>query len=715
MRTTLQTLALRRRGAMYVPSIKSKGESTPVLFGAFLKEIESYGFYLDILNDKVISAFKNNEITTDILSNTLKALDYSRELVDGATVLYPNFPKEVEESSELKIFVDAIIYAILDFEATPEPNPEYNRIVKEYTSSKELRSLDIISDVDMLEIFWNLAEMTVAPSETDIADMTFLLETYSKDIVEDAKNHVIPFKENMARLVVQFAEYKLDATGLVKTPTDILRVLQYMKEEKTDLKGRFKLPTFTKEMKLFIGKMITSVTFNPEDVLRYAEEWKHIFRYVKNIPVINEYNKYLYRSKKWITFYSKENALFNKYVESKGKEDNSIISFVIGPNNDFANYIGHLKTRPAELLRRVDKILRNNPSLRELEILSDAIKESVSMADRRIAYQLYNHLSRRSVARSVSYGGSMHKLSPHEEISDNILGIIRECIIEGLLESFKNDSFEPIVVKNSEILKNIPISTSNRLNSENFEGLIPGSKLNIPTKHDYLRLFASWDKDYRDIDLSVVAMDEHFKVVDRATYYNIKGKSMVHSGDVRRGPGVEFVDIDIKSLKANSARYLFMQTYNYDGNSMKNVKVGLSVVNKSNKQSGNIFKEKEVLISSLVSASVSNVINFVIDLENNTLVWCDAPLNSGIFSNFERNSEDAKNMFKYYSSNILTVSQVLDICHQAGKIIFDDNVDKTSVDEDGLTVPDIEALELACVKEDGSYVVKYDVISKIIG
>ena len=277
----IQVLSLRRRGAIYVPAVIEKNkENKKVLFGAFLKILEQYGFYLDVNDNKVISAFREEKITVDILTSVIEALKYAYSLHDDVEILYPDFPLRVENSTDLELFVDSIIYALTSFEVLPQKKEEYSRITKNYISNKEYKSLTIIDDKDMVDIFWNLAESTIALSDTDKEDLLFLLNQYTNEIKLTSSEHNILFKETMAMLVVECNKLGIEIPAFMKTPTDLLRVLQYMEEEKTDLSKRFKIPKFSKEIKDFIAKTIDSLDYNVEDILRYSEEWKHIFRYV---------------------------------------------------------------------------------------------------------------------------------------------------------------------------------------------------------------------------------------------------------------------------------------------------------------------------------------------------------------------------------------------------------------------------------------------------
>ena len=703
----LEVIALRRRGALYVPEKKS--DKDVVTFGAFLQKLTNYGFYLDIADQAVVDAFNKGLITEEVLVSVVEALDYAYGVADDAVVLYPNFPLEVEETDELKLFVDALVYALSGFSLVPVQNDEYKRIAEEYTSKKDLRSLTVVSDADMVDIFWNLAESRTALSETDVSDIEVLLKKYGKEIVASAQVHEIPFKETMAKLVVEFGNLGLDARYLMKTPTDLLRVLQYMQEERTDLKGRFKLPTFSAGVKNLIATALDSMPFNVEDILRYKEEWKHIFNFATESKHTKNYKDYLYRNKKYTQgFYSQEDALFKSLNKSLETSFINIIEGEIVASSDVAlvKYLDHLAQRPSELLRRVDKVLRLSLDDSELSVLAEYIEEAAAVSERRISYQLLNHLERRDNARGVYFGGSFHVLENLEALEEYEYEAVRNAVTAGLVRNFEGE--EAIVVERAKNLDMVPVITSNRHSSESFEGLISGTRFKLPEGTNFFRMFSEWGADLRDVDLSVIALGEDFERISTCTYYNLKDKGLTHSGDVRRGPGAEYVDADVDVLRSIGAKYLFVQNYNYSGGEMHGVKTGVSLLNRGNKQKGSIHKASEVLVSSFHTSEKTSVFSLVVNLETMEVLWLDTPVEVGRYSNFEQSANEYGVAYKYYSADVLKVQEVLDLMHEAGVLAYKDELTPEELEDE-----ELEVLILQEEKED-VFLTKHDLINTLL-
>lgn len=712
----LQVIALRRKAAFFVPETK-EDKVDNITFGAFLKVLNNYGFYLDINDEKVREAFVDKLITKDVLVSVKEAMSHAFDIPKDRVVLYANFPEQVENTSELELFVDAIIYALTGFNYIPGENDEYKRLAENYVSDKAMRSLTIINKEDMIDLFWSIAASKTALSETDKSDMDTILSAYTEEVVALAPEKEIPFKETMAKLVVQFNQAGLDISGMMKTPTDLLRVLQYLAEEKTDLKGKFKLPKFTNNVKDLISLALNSMRFNVEDVMRYKEEWKHIFRFCNCGGVDDKYSEYLYRSKKFKNFYALEVELFNEIHDAHGENK---FTFTVDASEDtvvlenkktgLEKYLDHLMSRPSELLRRVDKVARLGLSKSDLELLSDYIEKAVALSERRISYQLLNHLARRDEARGVFYRGTFNKLENHEPLDEDVEVAIKNAIRNGLKESFKQE--EVVHVKRPNFLSMVPVVTSNRYASESFQGLVQGTKFNLPEGTDFIRLFSHWGKELGDVDLSAVALDSNMNIVSTCAYYELKSKGMNHSGDIRRGPGKEFIDVEIDTMRKRGAKYLLVQNYLYAGlygeTGLESLQTGVSILRKENRQKGAIHKSDEVLLSSSLTTQVSSVLSFVVNLEEMSVLWCDVPNDVGRYSNFHTSGNKFIEMFNYYNADTLKVQDILDLMHEVGVLIYEDEL---ALDE-GEEKPEVLILEEE--QEDGVFFTQHDLIKKLI-
>lgn len=710
----LQLIALKHRGAIFVSQkeINEHKSFTPgKLFSAFLLKLKELGYTLDIENTIVKSLMLSGSVTPATLSDIVEAVKQITVIPEDRIILYPNFPEEVENTSDLELFLDALIYALSDFEIRPEANPEFDRVIEDYKSAKDLTKLTVVSDIHLLDLFWNLASSPKALSESEIEDMKTLMDYFSKRLVDEAEPKEIVFKEIMAILAIEFTKRIIPTDVILKTPTDLLRVLQYMEEEKSDLKGKFKMPKFSSEIKTMITDIITKLPYNPEDIMRYKEEWKHIFRYVKiKNSKVEKYIEYLYRHKKLETFNSKENVLYANFKESRSKVD-------------LKELLAHLSTRPSEMLRRVDKLVRTAiapfvvvdicvlvDKQPLIDLIIESMKENILLSENRIVYQLYNHLATRSESRGVFVKGRIQYLENLPELDADILNQLRTAILLALLEKFKQSENPVVYVRdNANILMSTPVQTSNRMNSENYQSLIPGSRIKFDT--EYIRLFTHWGKELHDVDMSVALFKDDDRTHLFCSFANLNPANfIVHSGDVRRGPGLECVDIDIKEAVSSGYRYA-VQSVNYwsGGNALRGTSNGLAFIDKINRQKGRaVIKPDEVLVSNNLTCESTRATTFVVDLVNKELVWVDAVSGQGNGTHVSESvNKIGLDAVRALNADVLTVGTVLGLMALAGKVVLnnDDPIDESL---------NVEEIILTESKGDGTYVIKHDVISDLI-
>ncbi|GLY30325.1 hypothetical protein [Kineosporia sp. NBRC 101731] len=86
-----------------------------------------------------------------------------------------------------------------------------------------------------------------------------------------------------------------------------------------------------------------------------------------------------------------------------------------------------------------------------------------------------------------------------------------------------------------------------------------------------LRLFLHWREPAgarSDLDLSLLALDENFRLVEQVSWTNLGNGAMTHSGDLTSAPvgAQEFIDVRLDAARARSGwRYLVPAVYRYSG------------------------------------------------------------------------------------------------------------------------------------------------------
>lgn len=698
---SLQDISLRHRQSIAIIDT----DNSPVSSGAlasFLKQLMTFGYGLDLTNTSVLTAIQKGHLSQAVIESVLSNLDAQTSL--SGKVFYPQFPLQTAHKDNLELTIDAIIYAITDFNVLPENDTTLARQVEIYQSQKQLTLLSVVDPQDLKDLFWSLLTRKTAPSKTIKEDLAWLLHIFEETLVQgiDLNAINIPFKELMVWAVINFKHYNIDLVDLIKTPTDLLRICQYDAEGKCDLLGRFKLNRPNTAFKTFINTALMRLPFNPEDILRYKEEWKFLFRYMAHWPCTKQYAPYLYREKVYQNFYAKEDCLYQALVNDKS---GILFNNQESVSDDLVNYLTFMSNRPSELLRRVDKLVRLELNTKELSLLCETLTKTAAKSEPRVVYQLLAHLKRRSHERLVKVGHSVLFLEAHDPFSKRTAGSLEQALKQGLIDYYKTrDNSSPVFIKKHPYYKHTMVSTSERQSNKSFNGLTVGSRL--PFDQDYIRLFTSWTHKPYDIDLSASILDKDFNIKDICAFYSLNTENMIHSGDIRKGPGQEFIDINIQGAKKDGAAYIYVSLHNYTGTSFKGVKAGLQILEEGNRQKGSIYKPEEALISSELSAESSTVYAFVIDLLNNELVWIDAPSTKYLYTNYLNDKQSANRLLKFHLIPTISLKEALDLLEQAGQIQW--------LEDDQELLEDQEVLELTAQNSDGQILLYHDKINNLL-
>ena len=280
---------------------QSKTEKALVVSG--LKNVQALGFtFSKELIEKAFH-FTRDEFTAfhGFLIPALK------ELV-GADVtynpMYPNFPQQVAEASDIELFINAIVHYW-----------SFGTLIPEYEKNERLPLIDdnkmavlsVGSHDDLMTIFTNLVESKASISEQDKEDIETIIlacpdyTTYFPD--------TIPLKENVAfvgKLIIEKAPIKsADSIGkYFKTATDVLRLVTALSDGDISLASKTKYRNLRRVERRMIMDLLTGCGNITEDLFRYQYEW---------IRVAEILHPFEYKKAK----YSNVNAAFNTLRNEK--------------------------------------------------------------------------------------------------------------------------------------------------------------------------------------------------------------------------------------------------------------------------------------------------------------------------------------------------------------------------------------------------------------
>lgn len=634
--TELDKILLRRKHlVMFEPADmayeQSKTEKALVVSG--LKNVQALGFtFSKELLEKAFH-FTRDEFTA-FYGFLIPAL---KELV-GADVqynpMYPNFPQQVAEASDIELFVNAIVH----YWSFGTLMPEYEKNERlPLIDDNKMAVLSVGSHDDLMTIFTNLVESKTSISEQDKEDIETIVlacpdyTTYLPD--------TIPLKENVAfvgKLIIEKAPIKSadSISKYFKTATDVLRLVTALSDGDISLSSKTKYRNLRRVERRMIIDLLAGCGNITEDLFRYQYEW---------IRVAEILHPFEYKKAK----YNSVNAAFNTLRNEKkplmfaGKVQAAIAA------KDMREAATLLKARPGEFARQLDKLIRDadNPNY-----IVNCFKEVATEISTPVLLQVRQHFIGRmendnQPVRVFFPKGNLAKAmvikNELPEINSNVCKNVARICREALIEQYKEKDFLGNVYIDEDF-KNYLVPFSQRSASKAVKTIVRGSKLPIKEDATAVRGFIwwtntndarnDWDEDRVDIDLSATIYDENWQYVDRVSYTQLRSAKYraYHSGDITNGGNVngdgvaEFIDVEIDAVAKNAGRYIAFQVYSFthqNFSTLPNCRFGW--MEREDVNSGEIFEPKTVEMKIDLTADSTVAIPVIFDCVERKFIWCD--------------------------------------------------------------------------------------------
>lgn len=614
------SIYIRRKNKLYI----EKGSSSlpnEYLVGLMIN-IKSLGYTLSPNLQEIIKT-----ISLEKLSIFYKKLIIDLKENVGANVefmpMYPNFPDQVEKLSEEELYRNAIFHYFGDW-IGKRFLPKYEKIKREpLKDNKNLKIIELGTKEEFNLIFTRLINSKTAISEVDRKDIQWFVKNYGQNIFRYLPNE-IPSKENTAYFLGCLLLNNIENNELfnkhLKTATDVLRLATAISEGDISLAENSKFKKMSKKTRKQILQSLENFNNITEDMLRYKEQWKrlgeilHPFEYQKRFPKC--YNSFdIIRNKK--PFKS-----FNCVIERLILEGDTISATKV------------LKTRPGELARRLDKLVRTSKTPQSiLEVFSEISSEISTL----VLLQVHCHFKARSIKKELRVffpKGNIGKLKAIEDslptLDPSICNNIVKICENALINKFKNKkSLGNIYI--DEQLKNFNIPFAMRSASKALKTISRGSKILLPSGNT-IRFFIYW-KDgasRTDLDLSALALDKDSTFKTTIAYYNLKDFGGFHSGDITSAPNgaSEFIDIDILKFVNSGIRYVVMSINSFTDQPYCDLPIcfaGFMIRQFPN--SGEIYDPLTVENKFDLTANTRISLPLIIDLIERKVIWTDISLN----------------------------------------------------------------------------------------
>lgn len=615
---------VRRKQKIFLPVRKQNQQDVVdiVLLASFLKNIEKLGamFSLPLIEDlKQRSSAEIINLNKELLNSLKRGL--------GAHVfyrpMYPNFPSQVMNMNTATLYFNAILHYLTAGQWLPETTKLQN---KKLLEPIQPRIINLGSEQEFLQLFINLMSAKTSLSETDKKDLEWFFYHYPK-----ALNYLpdeIPHKENMAYICSLIINRNQTINEVfiepyIKTATDVLRIAVALSDGDISLATSTKFSKFKRPIRRFLLSLLESCDNLAEDMKRYKKRWIRL----GEILHPKEYKAF---SKSNDAFYKLRNEVAIDTFNSKVEQQLN--------NNDVYQALLLLKTRPGELARRLDYLLRLDRAQQDVVITQ--FKEVAKDISSTVLLQVREHFKTRNhnpsdiriffpkgeVAKAFSILNELPLLD--EELCLRVVDICEHALLEiyqkrkPLGKVYINPAYQHYVVPFSQ-----------RSASKTLKTIARGSKLSIDENATILRAFLWWKngKERTDLDLSAVILDNQWNYKTHISFTNLKSTkyNAVYSGDIVDAPNgaSEFIDLDICSMLEYQARYVVVTVHSYTSQPYCDLpECFAGWMTRKNLGSGEIYEPKTVQNKFDLTANTEIAIPYIIDLKDRKVIWADMSL-----------------------------------------------------------------------------------------
>jgi hypothetical protein len=668
MTTIFDKIALEQLNSVIVserPVVHANAPEVNYVVATFSHEMKAIGYIVS----KELYIHLHNDPNGSNRSEAILKLAKQYKGIWGGKVMYPNFPKQVMEAGEGELLFNALIH----YWSFGEWLPAYSNVHgKEYV--KEPRSelkeetettvLEIVTMDDMKQYFFKLlGSKSSLPSS--------LIE-YVNECIKlgwtKQYNGEIPFRETACRVAYSLAQEGEPIDEIVKTTTDVLRVIALLSSSDVELKTPVKVKSMKRRTRRVVISALEKV-ISESDVKQYAGLWKvafhslHVGEYGGRVAVIAS----KYRS-----------------MRSVPTEETAIAEALKISNVLAATEL--LKKKPPVMARTLDKLLRDS-SDKDANIVLETFKEAAAKVESKVLIQLLGHFKGRDLntvsERVVFLPGKNGKalIAPSlKKLDWKLCDSVKQIIRSALKENFaKRNLLVGRKVFIHADVNNILLPLQLASITENKKSVARGSRVPLDLiesdkDKNVVRLFLQWIG--RDIDLSGLFLSEDFTRTTTVAYTHLREKFATHSGDITNAPAPngasEFIDIDMDLALRSGYRYVLIDIRVFAGPTfLHHEECFAGFMLRQEPQSGEIYEPKTVKAKFDITSESQAVSPCVIDMKTREMIWVDTALKiDGPVNNLVRNHATSVQMVKGFlkmTDTKLTLPELVQLHMESGE------------------------------------------------
>lgn len=351
------------------------GNQSDATIAAMQKNLESLGFVMSpVLMSRV------QTLDNEGLSGFYRSFTKDLQVMVGAHRVfkptYPDFPDQVYEMPEDRLYLNAIIHYITN------RLPVFAKTERlSLTEPTELRVINLGDRADFEAIFGRLAGAKTSLSLQDKEDLIWFVSQY-RESIKWLIPADLPSKENLAILGAALLRFAPEAAAIltqhVKTTTDVLRLAVALSDGDVSLATAVKFGKFNRAQRRTMLSWIERCGHPVEDMLRWKKRWirlgerLHPGDYANDFPKTYAAFRSLRNDEKVVTFNREIERLFIK------KDSRGVLTL--------------LESRPGDLARRLDHVLRIAP---DAAPVLQAFRDGVDRVSTPVLLQMLAHFLQR--------------------------------------------------------------------------------------------------------------------------------------------------------------------------------------------------------------------------------------------------------------------------------------------------------------------------------
>lgn len=588
-------------------------------------------------------------------------------------VMYPGFPQEVIEKSDIELWFNAVAHYFTFGEWLPDAEKEFERRhLEPITRFPHHRPVTITHATS--DLFTDLWSKAVAPSHNDI-QLAKDLAKFLKDTCDISALFSATSFNNGER-------FTMAVDSLIAAEFDRLTALKLalIQARNVDYVFRAILTLYCKDSqrgydlhcsRLFPVHMLSIPKAGRRAIIAALSRLNN----ETNRDLAVRRQKLFSRVLRKVHPYSIKGASDAKklldVIHSNGKHRtfNAQVELALA-NGEISEAIVLLQCKPGLLLRRLDHLLRlisridaNNRKQFTAQLLAalEAVGDRVRLTT---IVSAINGLRNRDaevrvvrIPHKTNYIRALTPQSVDQQLLAGVLGKLEQIIMVKLQQL-------PLPEGAIAAANTAPVELVRRDLSDTLEPLARGQRISLGElgEDTVLRLFVHWFG--QDVDLGVVFMDETLtKQLSYLDFTNIAHnklkRSVTHSGDIISAPkpngAAEFIDIRISQtqpvcIDANrqskprwrlfaknktsstitaqlpAARYAIASVISYQGGTFCNINNYAGVMLREGAMSGEIFEPRTVVTGMRIHSATTSCIPFMVDLNTLELIWLDSSL-----------------------------------------------------------------------------------------